>query len=366
MIGSKAVAVGLVAGLLVWGGTAAKAASYIFADDGRLDLVTHAKGYTGAGGALTVTVGIDQASAFASQIAVSIQNAVNTFNALIPTVNNFSFGQIASDAIDFESVFLHELGHSLGLNHFNLASESSLGAPRNRGAKTTDGADDTFYVDPGADGVYGSSDDLRGDDQNLIYFNAANDPFVTDLGIVDSTTYSRDVGDLPAGDLAANIGSREVAALLGYGNTEAVMVQGFRFGEVQRTLAAQDVAGILYAQSGLDSIAGTEDDYDLNLQFVGTVDAADILVGFANTYEVGGRTEPNSYAVSVSSAAFIPGSSNQDAVIIRNNIYFNDTRNWFFNQQSNLNPVPLPASVWGLVLGLAGFAAMRRRAAKTA
>ncbi len=358
MIGSRIATTALLTGLFLTGGSPGHATSYIFANEASgLDLVTHASGYDGTGGTVTVTVGIDETSAFATDMAISVQNAVNTFNALVPTVENLSFGQLAGNEMDFESVFLHELGHSLGLAHYNLASESALGAPRNRAAKTANGADDIFNVDPGTDGVYGSADDVRGDDQNLIYFNAANDPFETSLGTVDSTTYSRDLADLPGGDLFPNIATREVAALLDYGNTEAVMVQGTYFGEIQRTLAAQDVAGMLYAQSGLDSIAGTADDYSLDILFVGETDAADILVDFDNSQ--------TGFAVSQSSGGFIPGSGDQDVVITSSNIYFNDGFNWVFNQQSNLNPVPLPASVWGLVFGLSGFAAMRRRGVKT-
>lgn len=358
---SKLLSTGALAALLCSAASGAMAVGYIFAGESNgVDAVAHPIGYNGVGGNINVTVGIDQTSVFAADMAISVQNVVNTFNALVPTVNNFSFGQIANNEADFESVLLHEMGHSLGIAHFNLASESGIGSPGNRGTKTTDGADNTFNVGPGVDNVYGTADDVRGDDVNLIYFNAANNPFDVNLGVVDSTTYSRDVADLPIGELFPVIASREAAAALGYGDTEAVMVQGSYFGEIQRSLAAQDVASVLYAQSGVDSIAGTADDYTVSLEFVGEQAAADILIDFDNSQ--------TGFAVSQSGGAFIPGSGGQDVRITNNNIYFNDGFNWFFNDVSNSPaPVPLPASMVGLIFGLAGFGVMKRRkAAKSA
>jgi hypothetical protein len=337
---------------------AADAASYIFSGrQNGLDLVAHPTGYVGTGGNVRVTVGIDQTSVFQSDIAVSVQNAVNTFNAMLPTLDNFSFGAIAANQIDFESVLLHEIGHSIGLAHYNLASESSLPASQQHGTRSTNGDDRTYNVSAGADGVFGTADDIRGDDDNLVYFNTAtNDPFDTNLGTVDGTTYLRDVTDLPGGNLFPAIATREAAALMGYGNTEAVMVQGTFFGEVQRALAAQDVAGMLYAQAGADGIAGTLDDYTLTLDFIGAVTAADILIDFDN-----GET---GFAVSNSGGVFIDAAQTH-ATITSSSIFFNDGFNWFFNRQSNAAPVPLPASLWGLGLGLAGFAVMKRRARKS-
>ncbi|MEO1318531.1 MAG: hypothetical protein AAFW01_18405, partial [Pseudomonadota bacterium] len=59
--------------------------------------------------------------------------------------------------------------------------------------------------------------------------------------------------------------------------------QGSFFGEVQRTLTADDIAGVRYAQSGIDHLAGTSDDYVFDLQFIGLVDDADILIDFDNS-----------------------------------------------------------------------------------
>lgn len=331
------------------------AAGYIFAGETYgLNIVTHGMGYNGTGGNLTVTVGIDPTSMFAAQMAISVQNVVNTWNGLQATTNNFQQGLIASNQFDFESVMLHEMGHSLGLSHPNLASESFLnGADRNY-TKSTKGANNVFDINAGADGVIGSRDDIRGDDVNLNYFRIAdNDPFATNLGVVDSTTYSRDIADLPVGDSFAVNADRDVANLMGYGNTESVMQQGTFAGETQRTLAADDVAGILYARSGIDEIAGTLDDYSITLDFVGNMLGADIMIDFDNNQ--------TGFAVSQSSGSFIA----QDHVAItQSSIFFNTGFNWFFNDQPNdimVQPVPLMSSGWALIAGMAGLGGMSLR-----
>lgn len=341
--------------MLTFAADRAEAAGYIFAGEANgIDVVTHGMGYSGTGGNLTVTVGIDPTSAFAAQMAISVQNVVNTWNGLKATTNNVKQGQIAANQFDFESVMLHEMGHSLGLSHPNLASESFLNGRDQDYTKSTKGANDVFDIDAGADGVIGSRDDIRGDDVNLNYFRIAdNDPFATDLGVVDSTTYSRDIADLPVGDSFAANADRSVANLMGYGNTEAVMQQGTYIGETQRTLAADDVAGILYAQSGLDEIAGTLDDYSITLDFVGNMLGADIMIDFDNAQ--------TGFAVSQSSGTFIGADH---VAITQSSIFFNTGFNWFFNDQPNdvmIEAVPLMGSVWALMAGMAGFGGMSLR-----
>lgn len=334
----------------------ADAASFIVAGDTNgFDIVTHAGGYDGTGGVVNITVGVDATSVNATDMLVSAQNVVNTFNGMTPTVNNVVTGVIQNNQIDFESVLLHEMGHSLGLSHDNLASDSGLPDAQQRATYSTRGGDGTFDVDAGTDGVIGTADDVRGDDVNLTYFRiGSNDPFDTNLGVVDSTTYSRDIADLPAGDNFVAAPTREVAATLGYVSTESVMTQLSVFGEVQRTLGASDVAALLYAQSGVDSLAGTADDYTLNLQFVGLTSTADILIDFDNTQ--------TGFGVSQSSLTFLSGN---DLAITGNNVYFNSGFNWIFNQTSNAAmPVPVPASGMFLGFGVVALTALRRRRQK--
>ncbi|RMG57903.1 MAG: hypothetical protein D6722_24220 [Bacteroidetes bacterium] len=129
------------------------------------------------------------------------------------------------------------MGHSLGLAHVNLATESGLPAGPDRNyTKSTDGINNTFDITIGGDALRGSADDIRGDDVNLHYFRMAdNDPFGL-AATVDATTYSRDLANLPGGDLFATNADRDVATALGYPNTEAVMQQGAFYDEDQRTL----------------------------------------------------------------------------------------------------------------------------------
>lgn len=328
--------------------------AYIFAGEANgVNIVTHALGYTGTGGALNITVGIDPTSAFAAQMVIPTQNVVNTWNGLVPTTGNLSSAGIGGSQIDFESTLLHEMGHSLGLAHTNMGS--TAGGNSNH-TLSTDGADNSFTFNAGADGIQGSADDLRGDDVNLNYFRIAdNNPISIGAGVVDSTTYSRDLADLPIGDNYSANADRAVAAALGFVDTEAVMQQGALTDEHQRTLGMDDVAGTLYAQTGIDEIAGTADDYTMNLECVGLDAGVDIVIDFDD-----GET---GFAQSNNSGAFI---SADHVRITSTSIFFNTGFNWFFNQVENESPPTLtiatPESAWLFAFGLIGMMTLRRRA----
>ena len=91
------------------------AGTYMFVGESAVNMITHPSGYTGAGGVITVTVGIDPTSANASDMVITVKNIINTVNRLQPTIENLISGannDIPSGSIDFESVALHELGHS--------------------------------------------------------------------------------------------------------------------------------------------------------------------------------------------------------------------------------------------------------------
>ena len=317
-------------------------AGFISASEGNPNVVTHVTGYNGTGGTLNISVGIDPTSVNAAEMETSVRNALHTFNQLIPTTGNVLLGgtnNIPSGEIDFESTFLHELGHSLGLSHVNLASESGQTGSDREYTKSFDGADNTFNLNPGADGVIGTGDDIRGDDVNINYFNIANnDPFAPLPAVIDSTTYSRDLADLPGGDTFAANGSLAVANELGYGSTESVMQQGARFDEAQRTLTSEDVAHIRYAMAGLDRLQGTTDDYTFNLIFVGLDAGADIVLDFDNS---------TGFASSSSSTTFL--NSNHRA-ITSSLIRFNTGFDWFFN---DISTIPEPTSI--VLLGISGL-----------
>ena len=301
--------------------------AFIFADAANVNIVTHPQGYTGTGGTLTVTVGIDPSSPNAAAMVTSIQNIIQTVNTLVPTTGNLVFGvdnNIPMNFVDFESVALHEIIHSLGINHPNLASESGLSGAAQNYTKSTTGVNGVFDLNAGGDGVIGSSDDIRGDDVNLHRFRISNNNPFTIAGTVDSTTYSRDTANLPSGHSFAANGDRSVSALLGVPNTEAVMQQGTGSDEAQRTLTHDDVATLRFALAGLDETAGTSDDYTLVLSDAGLTTSADIVAKFDDAQ--------TGFAVSQSSGVFLTGTH---AAITTTAVFFNDGFNWFFNDQSN-------------------------------
>ena len=327
-----------LAAILVLAGTkGVESGTYIFAGYANgLNLITHPQGYIGTGGTLNVTVGIDPTSANAAAMVTSVENIVNTINGLSPTTGNLVLGgsnNIPAAAVDFESVALHEVLHSVGLGHVNLASESGLAGADQNYTKSTDGTDDgantpgDYDLDDGADNVIGSGDDVRGDDVNLHWFRVANNNPFTIAGTVDSTTYSRDTANLPVGHTFVANADRTVSGLLGAPNTEAVMQQGSFFDEAQRTLTHDDVATLRYAMAGLDEMAGTADDYTLALSYAGLTTSANIVLDFDNTQ--------TGFAVSISGGQYINASHVR---VTTTAVYFNTGYNWFFNDVSNNAP----------------------------
>lgn len=311
----------------------AQAGSYIFADADDLDIVTHPPGYTGIGGVVNVRVCIDPASLHAQEMEQSVINNIAVYNALVPTIDNIQRddeNDIPDGHLDFESVSLHEIGHCLGMAHPNLASESGLtGGDRNY-TRTTTGANGSYDLDDGVDDVRGSLDDVRGDDENLFWFRKSNNnPFTIDT-VVDSTTYSRDLADLPAGHSFAANPDRNVSNTLAVYGTEAVMQQGTFYDEAQRTLGHDDVATLRYAASGLDeresggpANRNTMDNYSVVLEYGGISDSnCDISMSIVTGSGLG---------VCIAGGVFI---SSTHVAINSATIEFGDSYNWFFTSNN--------------------------------
>lgn len=300
------------------------AGAFIFAGEANgVDVVTHPKGYTGAGGVITVQVcqGIgDGNGAPLVDWEQSVHNMIAVYNKLQPTTGNLK-GLVTPATYDWESVALHELGHCIGKAHPNAATESGLTGVEQNYTKATDGVDNTLNVDAGSDGYIGSADDVRGDDINMHWFwTENNNPFMIDYNKVDSTNYARDTINLPGTDLFATNADRDVGDdLLDAFNSESVMQQGTSSYESQRTLGHDDVATLRYAMSGVNETAGDGDDYTINLEF-STSPNCDVTLSFDDS-ETG-------FAVCSTGGTFVGSDHVQ---ITSANAYFNSGYNWHFN-----------------------------------
>jgi hypothetical protein len=317
----------LCAYLLVFLGVPAPslAGAFIFSGESNgVDVITHPIGYDGTGGVISVSVCIDPTSTNAANMVNSVQNAIATWNELVATSPNLLFGannDVPATQNDFESVVLHELGHCIGLAHPNAATESGLAGNNRNYTKATDGADDSFDLNSGGDGIIGSADDVRGDDVNLHwYVDADNDPCNTTIGTNDDSTMSRGLGNLPGSDVFAANGDRAVCNNLGFANTEAVMQQGQNNDEDQRALGGDDIRTLRLGMSGLDETEGTGDDYTITLTYAGLTTACDIPLDFDNTQ--------TGFAVCSTTGNFLDDTH---VAIDTAAIFFNTGGNWYFN-----------------------------------
>ncbi len=250
----------------------------------RVGWIVHPNGYSGSGGVVDVTVCIDPNSPFAQEMVAPLKRAIDRWNGLVPTNENLNPNTtVPVDQHDFESAVLHELGHCTGRGHIN---QPIAGIITSGYTEATFGPNGVQNFNNGPDGIQGSSDDDRGDDINVLWFRKAdNDPFLIGA-TVDSTTYSRDIADLPAGDdqeFAQNANNSVGANIFGLPNAKSVMFTTLAPQEERRHLGTDDVATVRYGQSGLDEMQGTGDDYTVNLAFLGKVLPCQITVRFEDT-----------------------------------------------------------------------------------
>ena len=318
----------------------ANAGTFYFPDDVdldsaqyRIDDIVHPQGYNGNGGELIVTVCItpdnDPQGGRDEQLVIPTQNAIRTWNALIPAHGNIIEEASGVTGFDAESAVLHELGHCTGLGHTNLSSTSGVMVNDQDYAPTTNGQNNAFDLDPGNDEVPGSADDVRGDDKNFAWFQKnVNNPFTVG-STVDSSTYSILLEDLPSGDSFVASAAREVGNLMGYPNSEAVMQQGTKSGEVQRILGHDDVAMRKLAMSGIDRTQGTSDDYTLKLNYLGVSNSPSCNIQIVINLPTSGVSQ-------CFADRFAAGSNGSGHWRLNYTTIRLDTdTNWFFNQVSN-------------------------------
>lgn len=258
-----------------------EAGAFVFAGEANgVDVVTHPPNYTGVGGVVTVSVCIDPASANAAAMVIPVKNIVSVINGFVPKTPNLLFGannDIPAGQFDFESLTLHEFGHCLSLAHPNQGVKTGVSGADTNATQSTDGFDNMFNFNAGVDTVDGSSDDVRGDDINLHYFETnLNNPFLLG-GKADTTNYTRNVANLPVGHLYPANAGRSVGPLVGSPDTEAVMQQGQGSDEDQRGLQSDDVATLMFGGTGLDETVGGSDDYTIKLIYAGLTTSCDIV-----------------------------------------------------------------------------------------
>jgi hypothetical protein len=242
--------------------------------------ITHPGGYVRTGGAIQVPICVSGSS---PSLVGPTQRAIATWNALTPITGN-CLGCVVweeplptTGAFHAESVILHEMGHcALGLGHpdrwWDPEGDGSF-EPTSYSLSVNAGHPGGITAGP--DGIRGSFDDVQlapggaNPADSASWFRIAdNNPFVVDDTVIDLMTFTRSVAtNLPDDNFAAN-GNRKVAESLGFPVSQAVMYSRGVRGMQYSGLTADDVNMVRMGRTGEDLMAGTADDYTIELVFV--------------------------------------------------------------------------------------------------
>lgn len=288
----------------------------------------------------------------------AMRNAIATFNRLEASQGNVvtaGSAGVPGGQIDFESVFLHELGHCIGMDH-NVFGPSEVGGcslgsggtckddPSIFATAATTGGDGVFNVNPGTDGQRASRDDLRGNDENRHWFRKnVNDPFELPPATVDRQAYTVSTGFLPTGHTYAEAAtshspcsnpSSSTSSLPGrIANTQNVMFPVLCSNNAIRELAPDDVTTLRIARSGGDGVQSTADDYVPDISYVGTTADCDVVVRFSGA------------GVGFCSVSYQPGNPN--SLLVSGSITIGQTTSipWHFNQTDTTVPANADLSV---------------------
>lgn len=286
------------------GASAAHAGAFVFSDTNGAQVVTHPPNtaLNGSSPTPSITVCLDPAAQPGSgNPTQAIRNAIAALNRIKPVQSNVRPGGSAglpAGRPDFESVFLHELGHCMGMAHSALGPTEvgcTVGVDcAANGAVystiSTRGANGNFDVGLGADGMRGSRDDPRGDDVNRHWYQrGVNNPFVLPPAVVDRTTHAVTTNYLPGSHSAVETAtnhcgspSADTAGLPGrVDNTQNAMFPVICVSNVLRELAPDDVATLRIARAGSDGVQGTGDDYAPTISYVGITTSCDIVLRFS-------------------------------------------------------------------------------------
>lgn len=339
--------------LLAVGATSAHAGAFLFSDS-NAQRVTHPANVAlnSSNPTPSVTVCLDPAAQPTSgNPEQAIRNAVATYNrntAIQGNVKSAAAAGVPGGQPDFESVFLHELGHCVGLDHSALGPSETgcFGADCNGIYATisTDGNNGSYNLTLGADGMRGSRDDGRGDDVNLHWYQrGVNNPFAMPPAVVDRTTFAVTTNFLPAGHTAVETStshspcgnpSANTAGLPGrVASTQNTMFPVICTNNVIRELAPDDVNTLRIARAGADGTQGTSDDYVPTLSYIGKTTNCDVKVRFSGS----------GFGVCEVSAS---GTGN-NYVIVDGTITLAQTNavNWHFNQTNTTVPPSANLSV---------------------
>lgn len=106
--------------------------------------------------------------------------------------------------------------------------------------------------------------------ESVSWFRQAdNDPFIVDATVIDIGTFSRSLSNLPPPDTWGASGHLKVALPKGYVESQAVMFGLYQRQQFYMNLLADDANMLKMARTGVDLMAGTADDYAVDLLYVG-------------------------------------------------------------------------------------------------